>query len=294
MDYNQLKYFKTLSIICNFTKASDELDLSQSALSRSISKLEEELGVPLFQRKSRGVVLNQYGKIFLSHINQVLWEIDEAKEEINNMVDPSHGTISLAFIQLLGSNFVPDSISGFQKQEPGIRFHLIQDTSNKILDMIESGEIDVGFCSPQEPIKNLSSFQLTNEELFLIVNKDHILADKMEVDLCEVANDPFIIYKPETSLHDVIDKLCQSAGFHQSMSFEAFDEGTVAGLVGAKLGVALIPFIPGLDMQKVSLIHVRKPHCFIGIQMVYRTNGYMSPALKHFISYVENATCLHV
>jgi len=292
MDCDQLKYFQALSSICSFTKAADELTLSQSALSRSILRLEEELGVPLFERKSRGVILNQYGKIFLKRVNQALLEIDEAKQEINNMIDPSHGSISLAFIQPLGSSFIPDLIGAFQKQESGIRFHLTQDTSNKILNLIESGEIDVGFCLSQEPIKDLSSFLIMNQELFLIVNKDHILADKREVDLCEVADDPFVLYKPETSLHDVIDKFCHEAGFHPSMSFEAFDEKIVAGLVGAKLGVSLIPFIPGLDMQKVSLIHVHKPDCLIGIQMVYRTNGYTSPALKHFISYVENAAYL--
>lgn len=291
MDWHQLKYFQKLADIQNFTKAADELVLSQSALSRSILKLENEIGIPLFERKSRGVVLNQYGKIFLEHINRALWEIDEAKKEINNIVDPFHGSIQLAFIQPLGSNFIPDLISGFQKQKPGIRLLLTQDTSNKILDMIESAEIDVGFCAPKEIIKNLSSFTIMKQELFLIVNKDHRLADKMQVDLCEVANDPFILYKTETSLHDVTEKLCHDAGFHPKKSFEAFDERTVAGLVGANLGVALSPFIPGLDMQKVSLIHVRKPHCLIEIQMVYPTNGYVSPALKHFKSYVENTMC---
>lgn len=101
-------------------------------------------------------------------------------------------------------------------------------------------------------------------------------------------HDPFILYKSETALHDVIEKLCHDAGFHPTMSFEAFEERTVAGLVGAKLGVALIPFVQGLDMQKISLIHVRKPHCLLGIQMVYRTNGYISPAATHFKSYAEN------
>lgn len=287
MDLHQLKYFQTLADIQNFTKAADELVLSQSALSRSILRLEEELGIPLFERKSRGVVLNQYGKIFLEHVNRSLCEIDEAKLEINNIVDPFHGTIPLAFIQPLGSNFIPDLISAFQNQEPGIRFHLTQDTSNKIIELIESAEIDVGFCASQESIKDLSYFPIMNQELFLIVNKDHRLAYKTQVDLCEVANDPFILYKPETSLHDMIEKLCHDAGFHPKMSFEAFDERTVAGLVGAKLGVALIPFIPGLDMQKVSLIHVCKPRCLIEIQMVYRTNGYVSPALTHFKEYIE-------
>lgn len=72
MDFQQLKYFQTLADIENFTRASIRLDLSQPALSRSISRLEEEIGVPLFERKSNGVELNRYGKIFLQHANQAL------------------------------------------------------------------------------------------------------------------------------------------------------------------------------------------------------------------------------
>ena len=106
--------------------------------------------------------------------------------------------------------------------------------------------------------------------------------------MCEVANDPFVLYKPETALHDIVEGFCHAAGFHPAMSFEAFEERTVAGLVGAKFGVALIPFIPGLDMQKISLIRVRKPHCLTVVQMVWRTNSYMSPAATRFKAYVEH------
>lgn len=288
MDLVQLKYFQTLASLSSFTKASVELALSQPALSRSISRLEEEVGVPLFERKSRGVLLNRYGKIFLEHANRALWEITEAKQAIHNMVDPFHGTISLAFIQPLGSSFVPDLIGEFQKQEPGILFQLAQENTNEILSQIESAEIDVGFCTPQEPLENLSSFPLMTQELFLIVHRDHRLADREEVDLCEVANEPFVLYKPQTILHDVVEKFCQDAGFYPTKSFEAFEERTVAGLVGAKFGVALVPFIPGLDKKKVSLIRVRNPHCLIAIQMAWRTQGYMSPAVARFKSYVEN------
>jgi len=288
MDLHQLKYFQALANIGSVTKAAIELSLSQPALSRSVSRLEEEIGALLFERKSRGVVLNRYGEIFLGHVNRALSEIAEAKQEINNMVDPSHGTIFLSFIQPLGSSFVPELISAFQKYEPGIKFHLTQDTTNKILEQIEDAEIDVGFCTPQEAIDDMSSFTLMKKELFLIVNKDHILAGREQVDLCEVANEQFVLYKPENVLHDVVERLCNEVGFHPIMSLEAFEERTVAGLVGANFGVALIPFVPGLDMDKISLIRVREPFCFIEIKMVWRTNGYMTPPVEHFKTYVEN------
>lgn len=288
MDWHQLKYFQTLASIRNFTKTADELSLSQSALSRSISRLEEELGVPLFERKSRGVSLNRYGEVFLKHVNSALEEIAEAQQKIGNMVDPTHGTILLAFIQPLGSSFVPDLLGTFQKQNQGIKFQLTQDNTKKILSQLDSAEIDIGFCTLQEPVENLSSFPIMNQELFLIVHKDHRLAHRKQVDLCEVAHDAFVLYKPETALHDMVEGFCHDAGFHPKMSFEAFEERTVAGLVGAKFGVALIPFVPGLDMQKISLIRVRKPNCLTVVQMVWRTTGYMPPAVTQFHSYVKS------
>lgn len=287
MDWHQLKYFQTLANIGNFTRASVELALSQPALSRSISRLEEEIGVPLFERKSRGVILNKYGEIFLQHANRALSEIDAAKQEINDLINPLHGTISLAFIQTLGSSFVPELISAFQKEAAGINFQLYQHATSKIISQLVSTEIDIGFCSPQEPLENLSSIPIVKNELFLIVPVNHRLAGTDEIDLCEVADDPFVLFKPETAMHDVIERLCHEAGFHPKMSFEGFEERIVAGLVGAEFGVALIPFIPGLDKKKISLIRIRKPQSVRVIQMVWGTNGYMPPAVERFKTFVE-------
>ena len=89
MDIDQLKYFQVLADAGNFTRASSELILSQSALSRSISRLENELGVPLFERKSHGVVLNRYGKIVLAHAQRAVGEIKEARQQIHDLVNPA-------------------------------------------------------------------------------------------------------------------------------------------------------------------------------------------------------------
>jgi DNA-binding transcriptional LysR family regulator len=287
MDFDQLFYFQIVAKHKSLTKASEELNLSQPALSRSILRLEEEIGVPLFERKSRGVVLNQYGKVFLIHANQVLSEMKEAKQTIHDMVDPHHGTISLAFIQTLGSSFVPDLISEFQKEFPSIQFQLSQNISSKILKEIHAANIDIGFCSPLAPHEGLCSIPVLSEELFLIVPAVHRLAGKERVSLSEVADDPFIFFKPKTALHDLILNLCNEAGFMPRKVFEGYEERTVSDLVGANLGVAIVPFIPNLDESKISMVRVQSPKCFRVIQMVWRWNGYMSPAVLNFKEFVE-------
>jgi len=287
MDLYQLSYFKTLAAMGSFSKAAEGLDLSQPALSRSILRLEGELGVPLFDRKSRGVSLNRYGEIFLKSTNEALAAINQAKQEINHLVDPFQGTIYLAFIHPLGSNFIPDLISEFQRDYPKIRFKLTVATTYQILEQLDSGLIDIGFCTHQQHLDNIHSMHIMTKDLLLIVPKDHRLADQEEVELSEVANEPFVFYKPETALHDVILEFCHEAGFQPIISVEAFEEMTAAGLVSAKLGVSMVPDSAGLDTEKVSSIPISKPRCSMVIQVVFRTKGYISPAVRYFQKYIE-------
>jgi DNA-binding transcriptional LysR family regulator len=288
MDVDQLYYFQVVAKHESFTKSSEELNLSQPALSRSIMRLEEEIGVPLLERKSRGVVLNQYGKTFLTYANNVLSEVKEAKQKIHDMVDPNHGIISLAFIQTLGSSFVPDLIMDFQKEFPNVRFHLSQNISSKIIKDIDAANIDIGFCSSIDSHENLNSIPVLTEELFLIVPATHRLAGLEQVNLSEVAEDPFILFKPQTALHDLIENLCHEAGFQPKKVFEGYEERTVVDLVGANLGVAIVPYMPNLDEDKISIIRIQSPKCFRVIQMVWRADGYMSPAVTNFMKFVES------
>jgi DNA-binding transcriptional LysR family regulator len=287
MDLDQLFYFQMVAKYKSLTKASEELNLSQPALSRSILRLEEEIGVPLLERKSRGVVLNHYGKVFLNHANQVISEMKEAKQTIHDMVDPYNGTISLTFIQTLGSSFVPDLISDFKNEFSNIQFQLSQNISSKIIKEILAANIDIGFCSPMEPHDDLCSIPVLSEELFLIVPVGHKLAGKEWVNLSEVADEPFIFFKPQTALHDLIENLCNEAGFLPRKVFEGYEERTVSDLVGANLGVAIVPYIPNFDESKISMVRVKSPKCFRVIQMVWRLNGYMSPAVMNFKEFVK-------
>jgi len=282
MDWSQLRYFQTLAKEGNFTKAAEKMSLTQPALSRSISRLEEEIGVPLFERMNRGVVLNEYGAIFLEHAGRALSDIDEAIQKIRDMVDPLHGTVSLAFIQTLGSSYVPELISQFQKRFPGIQIRLYQDTTKRILDQVEAEEVNIGFCSPQEPVNNLECSLMAKEELYLIVPSNHRLADQKAVDLKEVSDEPFIFFKQDTALRDIIDKLCLEAGFEPKIVFEGLEERTVADLVAANLGVALTPFSANIDESQVSLLRVRQPKSFLHIYIVWKAKGYMSPAATTF------------
>ena len=115
MELNQLEYLLPLRHIKNFTKAAKSLNVSQPALSRSISRLEKDLNIPLFIRDSRKVNLTQYGQTFLTYAERILQELETARQDITNMAEPDSGVVNLSFMHSLGVYLVPELLKEFRK-----------------------------------------------------------------------------------------------------------------------------------------------------------------------------------
>ena len=286
MEWQYLEYFQTVARLQHFTRAAAELSLSQPALSRAIARLEEELGVPLFERRGRRVQLNRYGRLFLTRVERALGEIAAAKKEIADMADPQGGQVSLAFLHTLGAEVIPRLLGSFRRQNPQVRFHLHQDNTEAILDMLNTGEIDFGLCSPVLNRSGLTWLDLFSEELFAAVPREHPLAERESVVLSDLASDVFVTLKKGYGLRVITDQFCQQAGFTPRVVFEGEEVPTVAGLVAAGQGVALIPAIPGLDRSRIACLPLTRPRCRRVIAMAWREGRYLSPAAHRFRSFV--------
>lgn len=286
MDFHQISYFQTVAKIQHFTKAAEELAISQPGLSRSIAKLEEELGVQLFDRRGRNIYLNRYGKMFLKRVEQSIQQIEIGKQELWDEIHPHSGTISLAFLPSLGIHLVPDLIRLFQQEHPDVQFQLTQTSNQQIIDLLKKGDIDVALISFHHEDEELVWKQLLVEELFLVVANDHKLASYDEVYLHEVKDEPFISFKDSNILQVVIRDLCRKAGFTPNVVFKAEDIGTVTGLVGAKLGVSLVPDINIANKNKVKLIKVKEPISTREIGVAYVKDSYLSPVVNNFIQFI--------
>ena len=120
MEWEQLEYFQTLARIQHVTKAAETLSITQPALSRSIVRLENHLGVPLFDRQGRSIKLNKYGEIFLKTVDSMIREYTEGKEEIQSLLKPDQGEVSLGFLHTLGTTIVPNLIGTFKDNYPTV------------------------------------------------------------------------------------------------------------------------------------------------------------------------------
>ncbi|MBW4082070.1 LysR family transcriptional regulator [Paenibacillus sp. S150] len=286
MELPQLEYFQCVARTEHMTRAAELLSVSQSALSRSIARMEAELGVPLFERQGRTIRLNRYGELFLKRVNRILKEYETGKLEIQNMVEEDAGEVNLGFLHTMGSRLIPDLISTYRVHVPNIRFQLHQNHNTSLLQQLIQGSLDLCLLSSFEnmPIP-LQWVELWSEELFVAARNDHPLSGRESIELKEIATEPMITFKPGYGLRSITDRLCMEAGFIPDVPFEGEEVPTVAGLVAAGLGVSLIPDVPGLDSSLVKL-RVSMPECRRIIGVAWVNERYMAPAARRFLEYI--------
>jgi DNA-binding transcriptional LysR family regulator len=285
MEWQQLEYFCTVARLEHFTRAANELAVTQPALSRSIARLEAELGVLLFEREGWSVRLNRYGRIFLRRAERALAEIREGMREIKDLTDPNHGTVALAFLHTLGTKFIPSLLRAFRRDYPRIRFHLCQNAAEIILAQLETREIDLCFTSPPVRRPGIGWADLLEEELYVLVPAGHRLAGRGTIELREVAKEPLICVKHGYGLRSITEDLCRQAGFTPRIAFEGEEVATIAGLVAAGLGIALIPEIPGLDPEKTVLLRLSKPRCRRVIGIAWAEGRFHPAPVEQFMQF---------
>lgn len=286
MEWQQLEYFQTVARLQHMTLAAEALAISQPALSRSIARLEQELGVPLFERRGRSIVLNRYGTQFLVRVNRIMQEYEEGRQELQDMLSPEHGEVSLGFLHTLGVNLIPTLIKRFRETHPQVHFQLHENSTQTLLEQLESGAIDLCMASLHGAKVQVQWVKLWSEELFVIVPSDHRLAGRSSIRLEEIADEPLVSFKEGYGLRKTTDDLLHTAGIKPRITFEGDEVHTIAGLVESRLGVALIPNTLGLDRHEVALLKVDWPVCQREINIAWIEGRYMSPVVRQFRQFV--------
>lgn len=288
MEINQLKYFCVLANIRHFTKAAKEISISQSALSRAIGKLEQELGAPLFRRGGRDILLTPQGQRFLVHAEKALCELEKGRLEMEEGRDPGHGVISLSFMHSLGIHILPQLLSEFKQLYPDIQFNLNQDNSSVLAQSLLAGRSDVCLCSVMVNMEQLAWLYLYTEELFAVLPADHPLASRKTLELRELEDEPFITLKPNYSLRILTEQFWAISGIRPSIIFEGDDVNTATSLVGAHLGVSLLPKTTGMDTAGLVFLPISFPVCKREIGLAWSTTRPLSPAAQLFQQFVIN------
>jgi DNA-binding transcriptional LysR family regulator len=241
VNIDELRWFLALAETEHVTAAASRLHLSQPTLSRALARLERDLGTELFDRDGRRLRLNQYGRILLEHATRALAEVNTARQRIEALADPDTGVVRLSFLHSFGAWLVPDLLRGYRAHAPGVRFALSQDVAEVVVASLREGRADLALTSPRPDGDDLAWHPVHRERLYLAVPPDHRLAGRRRVSLAAVAAEPFIVLRADTGLRRITDQLCRAAGFEPTVALDSSDLATVRALVGAGLGIAVVP-----------------------------------------------------
>ena len=209
MNLNQLHYFSKLAEVEHYTKAAEELDISQPTLSHAIGSLEKELGTKLFEKQGRNVTLTKYGSIFREYVDESLHTLDAGVKKVRALTGQTEGLIELGYIYTLGSEFVPSLVSDFIRthEELKVRFHFTVGNTSEIIQGLKDERFDIGFCSMAERESGILFTPVGTENLVVVVPKGHPLSYEKAVDLEQAAAYPQIFYTENSGLRPVVDRM---------------------------------------------------------------------------------------
>ncbi|MFE4712433.1 LysR family transcriptional regulator [Paenibacillus sp. NPDC056722] len=290
MELTQLEYFLTAARLQHMTMAAKALNITQPALSHSITKLESELGIPLFERNGRNIQLNRYGNMFVKWVEQALQDIKNGMQEIEEWIHPDQGVISMSYLNILGVDRVPSLIRDYRVDHPEVRFELKQGNNSDIDEHLETGHSDLMITSRETIMDNHEWIIIEKTPLYIVVSSTHPFAGRESLSLLELSGEPFVGLKNNCGLKATLTSRFQNTGFMLTSTYDAEDLATVAGFIKAGLGVSVLPQTLGLMLDGLAWIPIQEEGWYWEIGLKWRKDRYLSPATKRFIAYVEQTS----
>lgn len=292
MNLDYLRYFVKLAEVRHYTKAAEQLCITQPSLSHAIRLLEAELGVPLFEKSGRNTALTRFGEEFLDCSRRTLATLDQGVTSLRRSAQ-GEGLIRLGFLRVLGTEYIPRLAAQFLKASPGkhLCFEFHTDRTQALLEGLLHQTYDLVFCSRPAPELHLTAVPVTQQDLVLIVPKGHPLSARHSVDLAETLPYPQICFSSDSGLRDVVDGLFAAIGSTPRIAYETEEDQVIAGLVAQGFGIAVVPYMDLLLKLELSILQISAPPYKREFFMVHNSALFLPPAARDFRAFVLDAGC---
>lgn len=245
MELRHLRYCVALAEEQSFSRAAVRLRIAQPALSRQIKALEQEIGVELFRRLSRGAEPTDPGRVFVESARAILAEVDGAVQKTRRVARGELGLLRIGFTASASFNpFVTRAIRDYRTQYPGVEVELVEEATSSLLSMFRAGRLDVAFVRPAPgEVDHLWSMPVLGEPLVVALPSGHQHASRRRIDLKSLAREEFILYPRRNgrALFDLIVSVCEDAGFSPHILQIAPQLTSVVNLVATGIGLSIVP-----------------------------------------------------
>ncbi len=290
MELNYIRHFVVLAETGNYLEAADILFMAQSSLSRHIKSIEEDLGAPLFDRTTRKVELNEFGRAFLPYAKKMVEIQEEYGRVLQGCLNGMTSTLTVASIPAMTHYNITDVLAGFQEANPGYRLYIVEADSTQTFQMLEEKKCECGFVRDAQGLpKEIKQVEFTTDHLVAVLSLAHPLAKEDFVTLEMLEGEKFLFLNKNTTMYSICYNACRKAGYEPDVAFTGLRGENLIDLAARGMGVALLTKKPieHLADGRVVLVDV-VPTVATTISLVCSAKGKLPDALQKFISYVQN------
>ncbi len=288
MDFHSIQCFSAAAKYLNFTRAANELFISQSALSQAIKRLEKELGTALFERRNNIVVLTAAGEFFRQEANDMLARYSLVKSHIADIREKQPENLSLGISGFYSYYFLPEIVAFTRHFHPLINLSCVEENTLRLQEMTANGMLDCCICAMPIEYPELNAKYLRTEEIWLALPPKHPLLEEYGEDtpipLARLANEPFVFQKKPHRIAVFLQSLCEEAGFSPNIVFETNSTDTVDAVIAEGIGVGFVVdiLVRKNRSKKGQYRRLAIDHAKRNYMLFTRKNAMFSPTIQSF------------
>ncbi len=291
MTVTQLECFRAVARRRHFARAADSLGKTQPALTVHVQRLEADLGVRLFERTGRQVLLTSAGEILLPYAEKILADTTEARLRMSEVHGGTLGVVRIGVIPTIAAHFLPAVFREFQSRFPKVTVLLREESTTPMLTaLLHSGEIDLSIALRPLRSAGLKPRTLFTEEFCVAVSLQHALSTQASVPIARLKREKFIFYKtPGHNTRETTLQYCRTAGFEPEVAFESEQAETIQYLVASNLGLTLLPemVLRHRAGQNIAMVRIQAPTPRRTVVATWRPGRYLSNNARQFLQCAE-------
>lgn len=283
-----MSYFVEVVNEGGMTNASKSLYIAQPTISKAVKDIEKELGMPLFDRSKRELKLTDAGQVFYQKCKEILALYNNLPVEINSLLGLETGHISIGLSAVMNMNKFIHILGEFHKLYPNITYNLVENGGKMIESQLVNDEIDIGITTLPVDVTIFNSIPLYQEDLKLVLNKEHHLAHRKTVEMKELANEDFILFNEDFYLNDKIREAAKNAGFIPKTISKISQWNFIENLLNAHLGVSILPdnIVRMLD-SNFKHIKINDSAMKWELGVIWKKDKYLSHATRQWIDFMS-------
>ncbi len=287
VEIRHLHYFMAVCEELHFTKAAEKLGISQPTLSQQIRVLEDELGMPLFDRIGKKIVVTEAGSLLFSYATEMLTTLQNVKDAINDLQELQRGQISVGIMPSDLDYRITQLVIDFHQKFPKVKLKIL--ASIDIMRQVLENEVDIGIGTNVEPDDRLVIIPLRREEYVLTVSQEHPLANQTAITIAELKGLPMVMYPEGFFGREIVEEAVKKHGFQLHSILETSSVTSIMNLVRANIGATVQPYhlIQQINDPTLCSIRISDGAPSRSLSIIYRVDRYVSQATTAFIKQIK-------